>query len=95
MYGLVTWSSLGRTIGVSNPTIDAVIHLISALHQKDYFSQAELRLERFGLSNLGVEELNSFWRSWVLPSPVYLTTTFRFSAFYVHIEEPSRDRKIL
>ena len=69
MYGLVTWSSLGRTIGVSTPTIDAVIHLISALHQKDYFSQAERRLETFGLSNLSVEELNSFLEIGVVPSP--------------------------
>ena len=67
MYGLVTWSSLGRTIGVPTPTIDAVIHLISTLHQKDYAAQGERSLENFGLSDLSVEKLNKFFETESLP----------------------------
>jgi opine dehydrogenase len=61
MYGLVTWSSLGRTIGVATPTIDAVIHLISTLHQKDYVARGERSLEKFGLSGFSADALNEFF----------------------------------
>jgi opine dehydrogenase len=67
MYGLVTWSSLGRTIGVSTPTIDAVIHLIAALNQTDYFTLGERSLEKFGLSALNAAELNRFFDTGSLP----------------------------
>ena len=67
MYGLVTWSSLGRTIGVPTPTIDGVIHLISTLHQKDYAAQGERSLEKFHLSDLSVAELNEFFETGSLP----------------------------
>mgnify|MGYP001825714706 FL=1 len=67
MYGLVTWSSLGRSIGVPTPTMDAVIHLISALHQKDYFAIAERSLEKFGISKYCIEELNSYLQNGVAP----------------------------
>lgn len=62
-YGLVTWSSLGRVIDVPTPTINAVIHLISTLHQKDYHAQGERTLDRFGLGNMSVNELNLFLES--------------------------------
>jgi len=68
MYGLVTWSSLGRTIGVTTPTIDAVIHLIATLNQKDYFALGERSLEKFGLSTLNVAELDQFFNTGALPS---------------------------
>ena len=67
MYGLVTWSSLGRTIGVPTPTIDAVIHLMSTLHQKDYAAQGERSLEKFGLSSFNNKELNKFFEEGSLP----------------------------
>jgi opine dehydrogenase len=35
-YGLVTWSSLGRMIGVPTPASDAIITLASILNQEDY-----------------------------------------------------------
>jgi opine dehydrogenase len=67
MYGLVTWSSLGRIIGIPTPTIDAVIHLISILHQKDYATQGERSLTKFGLSDLNADELNEFFKTGALP----------------------------
>jgi len=63
MYGLVTWSSLGKAIGVATPTMDAVIHLVSALHQKDYFAQGVRSLKAFGLTSLDVEGLNTFFNT--------------------------------
>ena len=63
MYGLVTWSSLGRAVGVATPTIDAVVHLISTLHQKDYAAQGERSLENYGLSDLNAEGLNQFFET--------------------------------
>jgi opine dehydrogenase len=69
MYGLVTWSSLGRTIGVATPTIDAVIHLIAMLNQTDYFALGERSLEKFGLSALNAPELDQFFDTGSLPGP--------------------------
>ena len=66
-YGLVTWSSLGRAIGVPTPSMDAVIHLISALHQKDYFARGERTLDKFGLSKLGPKRLNDFLETGRMP----------------------------
>jgi opine dehydrogenase len=66
-YGLVTWSSLGKTIGVPTPTIDALIQLISVLHQKDYFAQGERSLERFGLAGLTVQQINRFLETEEMP----------------------------
>jgi len=60
MYGLVTWASLGRVIGLKTPTIDAVIQLISALHQKDYTALGERSLQRYGLDGLSIAEINSY-----------------------------------
>lgn len=68
VYGLVTWSSLGRSIGVRTPTIDAVIHLISALHQKDYYSHGQRSLDRFGLAGMTAHELNNFFETRAIPS---------------------------
>lgn len=62
-YGCVTWSSLGKQIGVGTPTIDAVIHLISVLHGKDYFAQGERTLDRFGLGGLSVDQLNAYFET--------------------------------
>ena len=67
-YGLVTWSSLGRSIGVPTPTIDATVHLISTLHDKNYYLQGERTLERFGLAGLTPQELNSFFETGTTPS---------------------------
>jgi len=69
MYGLVTWSSLGRTIGVATPTIDAVIHLIARLNQTDYFALGERSLDKFGLAALNATELDQFFDTGSLPGP--------------------------
>lgn len=62
-YGAVTWSSLGKTIGVKTPVIDSVVRLISVLHGVDYFGAGKRSLERFGLAGLSVEGLNRFFEN--------------------------------
>ena len=59
-YGLTTWSSLGKMIGVDTPTIDALIVLISRLHRKDYQAQGERSMAALGISGMTVDELNLF-----------------------------------
>ncbi len=66
-YGLVTWSSLGKAIRVPTPAIDAVIQLISALHQTNYFIQGERTLGRFGLAHLDVNGLNYYFETGRMP----------------------------
>lgn len=68
-YGLITWSSLGQAIGVPTPTMDAVIHLISTLHQEDYYGQGERTLDRFGLDGMTSEEMNRFLETGSRPHP--------------------------
>lgn len=55
-YGLVLWSSLGRSLGVRTPTIDAVVHLASVLLGRDFFGEG-LTLEKLGLAGLSRDEL--------------------------------------
>jgi opine dehydrogenase len=59
-YGLTTWSSLGKMIGVETPTIDALIVLISRLHKKDYQTQGERSMAALGISGMTADELNLF-----------------------------------
>jgi opine dehydrogenase len=66
-YGLATWSSLGKTIGVPTPMMDAVIHLISALHRKNYLAQGERTLDKFGLENLDIKGLNYYLETGIMP----------------------------
>ena len=67
-YGLVTWSSLGKTLTVPTPTMDAVIHLISTLHQRDYRTQGERSLESFGLAGMTAKELNEYFVTGTMPT---------------------------
>lgn len=66
-YGCVTWSSLGKTIGVPTPVIDSVVYLISALHKTDYFASGKRTLSRFGLTGLNPDELNHFFETGTRP----------------------------
>lgn len=53
---LVPIASLGEHLGVSVPTIRAVIHLASILHSCDYFAQGRT-VARLGLSGLNVRQI--------------------------------------
>lgn len=54
--GLVLWSSLGKTLGVSTPIIDSIIYLSGVLHGKDYWSEG-MTLNKLGFSHLNSQEL--------------------------------------
>jgi opine dehydrogenase len=53
---LVPMASVGRKFGVKTPTIDAVIHLSSALNQRDYAAEGRT-IERLGIAHLSLREL--------------------------------------
>lgn len=63
---LVPIASLGEKFGVEVPTIRALIHLASVLHQTDYWAQGRT-VEKLGIQDLSVDqlhdlvELGGFW----------------------------------
>ena len=56
-YGLVPVALLARKLGISTPTIDAVIHLASVINQTDYYSEGR-SLEELGIAGLDRNELD-------------------------------------
>jgi opine dehydrogenase len=58
-YGLVLLSSLGEMLGVSTPTIDAVIQMASIINEKDYRREGRT-VESLGIGGMRVDELNYF-----------------------------------
>jgi opine dehydrogenase len=60
-YGLVPVAHLARKLGISTPTIDAVIHLASVINQTDYLKKGRT-LEELGIAELGKEELMKMLR---------------------------------
>jgi opine dehydrogenase len=55
-YGLVPVALLARKLGISTPTIDAVIHLASVINQTDYLEKGRT-LEDLGIAELRKDEL--------------------------------------
>lgn len=53
---LVPMSSIGKEIGIKTPTIDAVIHLASVMHGKDYWNIGRTA-EKLGIQGKTVEEI--------------------------------------
>ena len=58
-YGLVPISNFGRLAGISTPTIDGIIHLISEMMGVRYAATG-LTLEAMGLGGLGVGQVKRF-----------------------------------
>jgi opine dehydrogenase len=58
-YGLVTYSSFGKMIGVETPTIDAVIQLSSVMNQKNYMHEGRT-ITRLGIGGMSIKKLNQF-----------------------------------
>ncbi|WP_231507692.1 NAD/NADP octopine/nopaline dehydrogenase family protein [Bacillus sp. UNC41MFS5] len=54
--GLVLWSSIGKTVNVPTPNIDAIITLSGSLIGKDYWNEG-ITLNRLGLSGLNPTQL--------------------------------------
>lgn len=53
---LVPIASIGELLGVEVPTIKAVIHLTSLLHERDYWAEGRT-VEKFGLAGMSVAEI--------------------------------------
>jgi len=53
---LVPIASIGDMLGVATPTIKSIIHIASAVHQKDYWKEGRT-VEKLGIAGLSVKEI--------------------------------------
>jgi opine dehydrogenase len=53
---LVPIASIGELLGVKVPTIKAIIHLTSILHERDYWAEGRT-VEKLGLAGMNVEQI--------------------------------------
>jgi opine dehydrogenase len=60
--GLVSFSSLGRELGIPTPTCDALIEIATAIFRVDFAHQGRT-MENLGLSGLGAEGIRRFART--------------------------------
>lgn len=58
-FGLVFFAELARQIGVEVPTMDALIHIVSTLMERDYRAEKARTLETVGLGDLSLAELRA------------------------------------
>ncbi|MEK6443952.1 NAD/NADP octopine/nopaline dehydrogenase family protein [Pseudonocardia sp. T1-2H] len=61
-FGLVPWAGWARLVGVSTPTIDALVTIASATAGRDY-AQEGLTMERMGLAGVDAAELDDLLQS--------------------------------
>jgi len=57
--GFVTWSALGKQLGVETPTIDSLIHIVSIVYGTNYFTEGR-NLEKLGLDGMNSDQMLSF-----------------------------------
>jgi opine dehydrogenase len=65
--GMVLWASLGDMLGVPTPTARALIQVSSVIHDTDYW-QGGRTVEKLGLAEMTVEELNSYLMDGTVPA---------------------------
>jgi opine dehydrogenase len=65
--GMVLWASLGDVLGVPTPTARSLIHVSSVIHDTDYW-QGGRTVEKLGLAEMTVEELNSYLMDGTVPA---------------------------
>lgn len=58
-YGLVTWASLARAIGVQTHNMDSIITLASSLLERDFWEEG-WTIEELGLKGMNFEEINQY-----------------------------------
>jgi opine dehydrogenase len=64
--GMVLWASLGDVLGVPTPTARSLIHVSSVIHDTDYW-QGGRTMEKLGLAEMTVEDLNRYLMDGTLP----------------------------
>jgi opine dehydrogenase len=57
--GMVLWASLGDQLGIPTPTARSLIQISSVIHDTDY-RQAGRTMEKLGLEEMTVDELNRY-----------------------------------
>jgi opine dehydrogenase len=65
--GMVLWASLGDMLGVPTPTARALIQVSSVIHDTDYW-QGGRTVEKLGLAEMTVEELNKYLMDGTVPA---------------------------
>jgi len=65
--GLVMFCSLGKLLGVSTPSCEAVVRMGSVVTGIDYFGQGRRTLEGLGLEGLSIDGLRSFLETGEMP----------------------------
>jgi opine dehydrogenase len=63
---LVPIASIGKMLGIETPSINAIIHLASLLHQRDYWSEGRT-VDKLGLDGLSVKEIRLLAVQGMLP----------------------------
>lgn len=58
-YGLVFLADLARQVGVPTPTMDAIVHLVSKIMDRDYRGEAVRTLQTVGLGGHTLEQLRT------------------------------------
>jgi opine dehydrogenase len=53
---LVPMVSIGNQLGVGTPTLSALVHVASVIHQTDYWKEGRT-MDRVGLAGKSVEEI--------------------------------------
>lgn len=58
-YGLVSWSSLGKMLGVPTPTIDSVVNIYNAVHATDWNERGRT-VDSLGIQGMSAEALKKY-----------------------------------
>ncbi len=59
--GLVTWSSLGKLVGVKTPIVDSVINVYNVIHERNWWEEGRTA-QKLGLDGMSVQEILQYIR---------------------------------
>jgi opine dehydrogenase len=63
-YGIVTWSSIGKQIGVPTPMMDSVINIYNVIHEKNWWKEGRT-VEKLGIAGMTLEEMKNYVKTGV------------------------------
>lgn len=61
-YGLVTWSSIAKQIGVETPLMDSIVNIYCVVHERDWWKEGRT-LKDLGLSGMSPKEMKDYVRT--------------------------------
>jgi opine dehydrogenase len=63
-YGVVTWSSIGKQIGVQTPIMDSIINIYNVIHEKNWWKEGRT-VEKLGLAGMTIEQMKNYVKTGV------------------------------